>query len=513
MVHSNAKCRGILFGCAALWVLINAVYVSWEARVPHSDVFLFKEAGAKLALDGRFVASNLPHMPPDEELPYAYYAPLYPYLFGMWSKVMGLGLKQSIFFDHLLKLIRTLLIILFVWPWLKPRLNFLNVKGVSAAVFCLMMAFMPGDNDRPDELGLVFGLAAWINLASETLTAGGLLRAGLFLGLCGASSPTAALLFGAGAFAFLFYRRLKKRAWVLFSGQTLLTFLAICLPVLLQDEDALSRFVKQIPLSVFHYGWTGKASLFTGFRELVLTFWYAGKWTLVPLVILAGLTYMLWKRRGDKRLTEPATIFMWTSLAFIPFSMLVFNLQPRYLWFPTVTLFTLCLQIWLREEQRGTSNRIALVIGLALLPGTLTETLNIAKAASVSPTHLPTTIRDRVLSYIEPQAKLAISSDQYFTFRPYRNVSMAFYVCPFIDNFDYIYVTPHYLDIMNQEKVPSPCREKRGCFTAVEDFRDRRQLTLFGFLTRHYVNTSGGVLFKNTGCPAQVAAHDTPPQD
>src|SRR5258707_362667 len=105
------RSKRILLPSLIVLSLIHAGIIFSESRPPSTDVFLFKDAGVNWATKWRFVVANLPHMAKDQEVIYAYYPPVFPFTFGLWSKIAGVGLKQSIAFDSFLRLLRTLLLV------------------------------------------------------------------------------------------------------------------------------------------------------------------------------------------------------------------------------------------------------------------------------------------------------------------------------------------------------------------------------------------------------------------
>lgn len=490
MVHSNAKCRGILLCCAALWLLVNAVYVTWEARVPRAEIFRFKEAGTSLALEGKFIAST-------PEVPFVYYAPLYPYFYGLWSKAAGIGLKQSILFDNLIRLLRTILIIAFIYPWLKQRLNFLNSKGVIAAFFCLMTTFLPSNADRPEELGLVFGLGAWLFLSTKVIPFSNLVFAAMLTAFSACASPASGILFFVSSLAMLYHEKRGRRSFEVFVATWLATIFVVLAPGIFSSPEHFQPFAKQILGGLISFRWLTEfnASFFAGMQ----------KWYILRAILISGVAYVLWKRRSIDKKNDPVTVVLWASLISVPATLIFFNSDPKLVNVPTVTLFVACLYLWLREERLGSSIPIALALTVAFLPNVWRETVIIARAASVGSTYLSQPIRERVLSSVEENASLAVTSDQYFTFRGHRKIAQIQKVCDHLENFDYIYVTPYHKDTMGDAE-PDPCSDKSKCFTVVEDLRDGETLRFFGIPTRYIVNTNGGVLLKNTECaPSTVA--------
>jgi hypothetical protein len=66
------------------------------------DVFIFKEAGANLALHRGYVASGVPGSTDLIPHLYAGYTPGYPFLFGVFAAFAGVGAYSSAYFDLIL---------------------------------------------------------------------------------------------------------------------------------------------------------------------------------------------------------------------------------------------------------------------------------------------------------------------------------------------------------------------------------------------------------------------------
>ncbi len=493
-IHANRTSR-IYFTCTfALWVLVNVIYVAWEAKPPFLDVFLFKEAGVNLATEGRFVAANLPHMPPETSLAYAYYAPLYPFTYGLWTSVLGVGLKQSILFDHLIKGARSLIIFLFLAPWLIPRLNYHSSKAIAVLLSLLTLSFLPYYNDRPDELALVFGLMSWLFISGPEPFGKHFTWSGVFLGLCAATSPVAAMLFGMGSICYFLSNHSPWRTIVPKAIAVVAVFSLCMLPLVLLDGTAWSRFFADLPLSFFP----------TNTCALGKSWIQRAGFAFLPLTMFLAMTLLFLRRvRGvSGRIWQP---YLVASALYAVISTFVWSAQPRYLWFPCITSFLVMAALWLDDSSDVSwlSRRNSLVfagLAIALIPGICFEARFLAEAMERPDGESGRAIREKVLSYLEPSARLAVPPDQFFTFRSAKEISMTSYVCPWLDQYDYVYMTPH--DDSKEASLPviSHCEEQKHCFTAFKDFRDPRTLTVLGYETSHMVYGNGGILFKNTNC-------------
>lgn len=178
----------LLMVLSALYCLVELV----PGRFVVTDEVYFKAAGRNWAATGQFAAPELKGyrsdiVPPVSDVFFAY-PPLYPFLFGVYTKVVGFGPRTCILFDVLIHL-------LLVWLGaLVARLVF----GLpwSVALLCGALLLPLGTSGRPDELGIVFALGAALALRKEVPPKAGIPVGGTLLGLCCATSLGACLFLG-----------------------------------------------------------------------------------------------------------------------------------------------------------------------------------------------------------------------------------------------------------------------------------------------------------------------------
>ena len=225
------------------WSLFTLFIVLTECRFPGTDVFLFKEAAINFALKTKLVASNLVYMPLDTEMPFAHYPPVYPIVFGLWMKVFGIGLKQSLFFECLLRGLRSVLLGALIWPVLKEAFTD-NKRRIWAALslcFLVLLSLTSTDDDRPDELALVIGLSSWW-LLQKAKHHFDYLLAGLFLGLTGAASPACGVCIGLGMLFYQVATVKKITSFCIMVLGTAISFTVCILPALLAHQEIINRF-------------------------------------------------------------------------------------------------------------------------------------------------------------------------------------------------------------------------------------------------------------------------------
>ena len=188
-VMSRKTALAILLALSALYCLAELV----PGRFAVTDEVFFKAAGRTWAATGRFAAPEMKGyfsnvlVPPATEVFFAY-PPLYPFLFGVYTKVIGFGPRSCMLYDvviHLLVVWCGALVarLVFAVPW-------------SASALCGALLLPLGTAGRPDELGIVFALGAALALRTEVPLKFGVPVGGVLLGLSCATSLGACLFLG-----------------------------------------------------------------------------------------------------------------------------------------------------------------------------------------------------------------------------------------------------------------------------------------------------------------------------
>jgi len=500
------KASSMFLAAVGLGMLALAgIEVLFEVHVPGTDVFLFKEAGVNLATQGKFVAANLPHMHFGEERPFAYYPPLYPFFFGVWSWLVGVGLKQSILFDALIRIVRTGLMWFIMGPGMpvgffdKKNRLFLWVLGL---LLCLL-SVASTDRDRPDELALVFGLLLLKALASSLNQGVKSVLGALLLACVGATSPACGVFFG-----------LLTLVWGLKSHKPFLNILKVGLftgafwtlmiaPVLLQDAASGLRFSQQAGISSFPYlrflsnpiSWTEVWSKFLFFFRIFRATSPHFSYLAIALSILFVFNLF---RSHEKKADWRGSSWGLGCILFMGIVPLAWTLQPYYLWFPSIVLVVCTLEKVAKET--GRRKMIALsVLGIFLMPFILWEAKCLLNSFQMPFKEKRAHIREIVLAEVNPGANLGITHDQYFTFRGFRPVVNVEYWGANSKLLDYLYVT----NLPNSQSVRNPgerllSSQKDKCFILVKDLSTRTPIKILGISTPFHVRGSGGGLFRNS---------------
>src|SRR3989338_8746619 len=117
----------MVFIAGVVWTCIHLFVVLKQTRFPGPDIFQFKLPGIELARYGTLTGINLPNSAQDTRTVYAFYPPLYPFLYGLWAKLFGTTYGPSVLFDAIWRLLRSGLLLLWVSSlvsvrlWDKPR--------------------------------------------------------------------------------------------------------------------------------------------------------------------------------------------------------------------------------------------------------------------------------------------------------------------------------------------------------------------------------------------------------
>jgi hypothetical protein len=142
-------------------------------RFIETDEIEFKSAGLSLSKGGAFASpelENFLHADPPLEQVFAIYPPLYPWLFGQWTRLTGFGRGAWVGYDALISAGLAILIYALTDAVAGALLGPLSVQrrtvlAFLAALLTLLFRY-PG---RPDELGMLLGFAnVWWLFLSRT---------------------------------------------------------------------------------------------------------------------------------------------------------------------------------------------------------------------------------------------------------------------------------------------------------------------------------------------------------
>ena len=141
----------LLLGGILFWV---SLYSLIGPRIGQ-DFFYFADAGVNFAKGDGLKEVSTYSNPTLEYKYYATYPPVYPFLYGMYTALFGVGDYQNTFFNIFLRLTRAILLFIIVFKYAKSW-----SKGQKFIITFLIILFAPsGDSyDRPEDLVTVFFL-------------------------------------------------------------------------------------------------------------------------------------------------------------------------------------------------------------------------------------------------------------------------------------------------------------------------------------------------------------------
>lgn len=484
----------------AAWLAFCIVTVTYEVAFPGPDVFQFKGPGVYFAQHGLLGGINLPFAPPNVPVVYAFYPPVYPFLFGLWCKVLGVSLQASTAFELTVRTLRAVMLLGVIWPTLRKS----DTAGRwFVATTLLLLSLVPNNEDRPDELGLIFGLGSWLVL----WRGGHAGLAGILLGLCGATSPAAGLFSALGVPFVCRTRTDVRKSTVMTAALSVVTALATVVPIVMSDPSAIGRFMTGVHFNALPYNRFGSPGLPDGAG--ILTFLQLnmvrlkGGTALFPLLLaLAGLTVWLWRTSdaAARRTVFPAVA---AATAFLPITLTVFPKEPIYPWFTCIGLIIAVLGLTLHRG-RYRVVQLTIMCGMALFIGREGKMLYDALHRPANQTL--EAAQATLLSEVEPTARIAGWPDTMFTLAGVRPLESLEFSCQTLDTYDYVFLTegttfPRTASQARAPELAQSCGHPAvSCFTVRDDFRSREPVTVFGWQTGLRVRGFGGVLFKRTGC-------------
>ncbi len=345
---SRKTALAVLLALSALYCLAELV----PGRFAVTDEVFFKAAGRNWAATGRFAAPELKGyfsnvlVPPATEVFFAY-PPVYPFLFGVYTKSVGFGPRSCMLYDVLIHL-------LLVWCGaLAARFVFGVPWSVSALCGALLLPL--GTAGRPDELGIVFALGAALALRTEVPLKLGVPIGGALLGLSCATSLGACLFLGSlvGWEVTLRERSyFKKFRNLAITALIAIVVLAVCVAPILLNHPLAYRQLASTSSSQTVIGNANSGGYHSSGKSF-LRLWIEALWYgYDKAFLIAGcLIFSLLCRLLDKN-PEGAVYFRFVCVVFSLLLLLV--LMPgkyTYLWFPGVWLLIACVALGWGKSQ------------------------------------------------------------------------------------------------------------------------------------------------------------------
>jgi hypothetical protein len=157
--------RLVLLLLVIAWIVLDAFVV--PPAFGNIDVYYFKDAALNLAeghgLVTRFTYGN----PSFEYRDFAIYPPVYPCLFGIWSRVAGISIFTNQLFNTLIAALTGITV--FTALGLLIRSTRLPIASQYLGLLCIIAAvtgFFGSPDDRPDGLGVALGVGGILLSAS-----------------------------------------------------------------------------------------------------------------------------------------------------------------------------------------------------------------------------------------------------------------------------------------------------------------------------------------------------------
>jgi hypothetical protein len=183
----------IVFAAALLIYLLLAAFIG---RFPVTDEVFFKSAGRNWASGAGFGAPELEGALGDVSPPvtkvFFLHPPLYPFAFGIWTRLVGFGPRQCILFDAWIHVFLAALTFVVGWRALASTGRARRWLAMAAAIAVLPI----GTAGRPDELAMLFGAIALFLMLAPRIRTIHCVLAGVALGFSLGTSSGAAIANG-----------------------------------------------------------------------------------------------------------------------------------------------------------------------------------------------------------------------------------------------------------------------------------------------------------------------------
>jgi len=297
----------------------------YQGRFAETDEIFFKAAGAQWAETGRFAAPELSGFlgadPPVERI-FAVYPPVYPFLFGVFVRLVGFGWRCCILYDALIHVSLALAVLLYATQF---DSRFKRMPGVLLVALILPL----GTAARPDELAMAFGIGSVCVAAFPRQSALTAIVSGVALGIAAGTSLGAGAVFSLLAVARILCERkaFRRGAFQLagLSAASVVTMCVIWLPIVISEPSALGQFLLHL---------RGIRKLMSGPpAELWEFVWRYGHFQVIVVgVTLAIGLATLAPSRSEGRTSEWRRLWLGPLLGLV-FVLVMVPKEYTYLWF------------------------------------------------------------------------------------------------------------------------------------------------------------------------------------
>lgn len=355
----------------AIVLVVFVVHLVWAGRFPHVDEIAYKAAGREWAMTGRFAAPESWGWIGHDDL-WSYYPPLYPFLFGVYARVLGFGWRLCVLFDALIHAALALAAYRLVRQATPTR-------RATVAILVGLAVLPLGTAGRMDELAMVFGLCAVHGVWREGDWRQ-LVGSGVLLGLCGGTSTPAAIVYALITTPLLLAREAsygapsemldgrsftrRARRFFVFQGVAVLVALAIWGPLLLANAEGPRWMLNHSKGLVRH-----------GFREELWSAFRNGTPTM--LLIGGGVVIAAWQgvravttRRGsqgnDQVFSATEWVRRWLGVS-VAIGFLVAYVPDKYTYFWFVGPWLIAMSGLTIAESWSARRRASAIVALLLL--------------------------------------------------------------------------------------------------------------------------------------------------
>ena len=331
----------LLIGGIIFWI---ALYAIIGPQTLGDDGFYFKDSGINLAIGKGLREVGTCGNPSLEYKYYAHYPPVYPFLYGLYVSVVGIGDYQNTYFNLLLQIARAILIFMIV-----VRYGTDWTPNQKLIITGILVLFLPSASsyDRPEDLVIVLFLVSLLFYLQRQPEAV-FLVAGLNL----MTSPVCGLISAVILLGIYFHDVFKEKVdWKIFSEKSYPVLYVLVFPVIIiailafLDTSIFERFydyvkymsVKGRPKGVEYVKGVLSIGLFYGIVPL-LSF---------VLIVLLGLVASFSAYRAlEKRLA----LFMIAVIGMVIF----LNVQGRahYYEFFTVLGLTVGMYVMMKDVEK-----------------------------------------------------------------------------------------------------------------------------------------------------------------
>lgn len=213
----------LLIGGIIFWI---ALYAIIGPQTFGGDGFYFKDSGINLAIGKGLREVCTGGNPSLEYKYYAHYPPVYPFLYGLYVSVVGIGDYQDTYFDLLLQIARAILIFMIV-----VRYGTDWTPNQKLIITGILVLFLPSANvyDRPEDLVIVLFLVSLLFYLQRQPEAV-FLVAGLNL----MTSPVCGLISAVILLGIYFHDVFKEKVdWKIFSEKSYPVLYMLVFPVII----------------------------------------------------------------------------------------------------------------------------------------------------------------------------------------------------------------------------------------------------------------------------------------